>query len=120
MTTRHFSALLAAIDKWPSKPVTAEYFEWVAASSSFGGDQYLLRRAGDSMHRRRPGKVRYAVVVGNAYLGDKLEPRLVKRNMPCGTELVVTEPLAPGVARALSLQSNCVEDCNFLLDYYRR
>lgn len=42
-------------------------------------------------------KVRYAIDAGNAYLGDKLEPRLTKRSMPCGTQLVATEPLALGV-----------------------
>lgn len=28
---------------------------------------------------------RYVIVAGNAYLGDKLEPELAKRSMPCGT-----------------------------------
>lgn len=28
---------------------------------------------------------RYVIVAGNAYLGDKVEPELAKRSMPCGT-----------------------------------
>jgi gamma-glutamylputrescine oxidase len=39
--------------------------------------------------------------------------------MPCGTQVVATEPLAPEVARSLIPQNYCVEDCNYLLDYYR-
>lgn len=49
------------------------------------------------------GKVtaRYVIVAGNAYLGDKLEPELAKRSMPCGTQVVTTAPLSEDLARSL-------------------
>ncbi len=62
-------------------------------------------------------RCRVAVVACNAYIGD-LEPALQARSMPCGTQVVATEPLGE---RALALlpQGECVEDCNYLLDYFR-
>lgn len=62
---------------------------------------------------------RYVIIAGNAYLGDKLEPELAKRSMPCGTQVVTTAPLSEEVARSLIPKNYCVEDCNYLLDYYR-
>jgi glycine/D-amino acid oxidase-like deaminating enzyme len=62
---------------------------------------------------------RYVIVAGNAYLGDKIEPELAKRSMPCGTQVVTTAPLPEEVARTLIPNNYCVEDCNYLLDYYR-
>ncbi|MGL4726182.1 MAG: NAD(P)/FAD-dependent oxidoreductase [Scandinavium sp.] len=62
---------------------------------------------------------KYVVVAGNAYLGDKVEPDLAKRSMPCGTQVLTTEPLGEDVARSLIPKNYCVEDCNYLLDYYR-
>lgn len=62
---------------------------------------------------------KYVIVAGNAYLGDKLEPDLAKRSMPCGTQVLTTEPLSEEVARSLIPNNYCVEDCNYLLDYYR-
>ncbi len=58
------------------------------------------------------------VVAGNAYLGD-LVPELASRSMPCGTQIVATEPLGEATARALIPDGQCVEDCNYKLDYYR-
>jgi gamma-glutamylputrescine oxidase len=60
---------------------------------------------------------RYVIVAGNAYLGDKLEPELAKRSMPCGTQVVTTAPLSEELARSLIPKNYCVEDCNYLLDY---
>lgn len=62
---------------------------------------------------------RYVIVAGNAYLGDKIEPELAKRSMPCGTRVVTTAPLPEEVVRTLIPNNYCVEDCNYLLDYYR-
>ena len=50
--------------------------------------------------------------------GDKIEPELAKRSMPCGTQVVTTAPLPEAVVRTL-IPNYCVEDCNYLLDYYR-
>ena len=39
--------------------------------------------------------------------------------MPCGTQVLTTEPLSAEMARSLIPKNYCVEDCNYLLDYYR-
>lgn len=66
------------------------------------------------------GRVRakFLVVAGNAYLGNLL-PELAAKSMPCGSQVIATEPLSEELARALLPQDYCVEDCNYLLDYYR-
>ncbi len=58
------------------------------------------------------------VLAGNAYLGG-LVPELSAKSMPCGTQVVATEPLSDEQAGALIPNDYCVEDCNYLLDYYR-
>lgn len=63
-------------------------------------------------------KAKFVVVAGNAYLGNLL-PELTAKSMPCGTQVVTTEPLSPELAKSLLPQDYCVEDCNYLLDYYR-
>ncbi|MFT6430300.1 MAG: gamma-glutamylputrescine oxidase [Halopseudomonas sp.] len=60
----------------------------------------------------------FVVVAGNAYLGG-LIPQLEAKSMPCGTQVITTEPLSESMARSLLPQDYCVEDCNYLLDYYR-
>lgn len=60
----------------------------------------------------------FVVVAGNAYLGN-LIPVLAEKTLPCGTQVITTEPLPADLARSLLPGDNCVEDCNFLLDYYR-
>ncbi|WP_432695059.1 NAD(P)/FAD-dependent oxidoreductase [Marinobacterium sp. YM272] len=66
------------------------------------------------------GRVRAKTLVlaGNAYLGE-LVPELRAKSMPCGTQVVATEPLSDEQAAALIANDYCVEDCNYLLDYYR-
>ncbi len=88
-------------------------FEQSAVTNIRHGEPALISTANGQV------KARFVIVAGNAYLGDKLEPRLAKRSMPCGTQVVATEPLAPEIAQALIPQNYCVEDCNYLLDYYR-
>lgn len=63
-------------------------------------------------------RAKFVVVAGNAYLGD-LIPELAAKSMPCGTQVIATEPLDEELARSLLPQDYCVEDCNYLLDYYR-
>lgn len=60
---------------------------------------------------------RFVIVACNAYLGD-LEPQLSAKSMPCGTQVVATEPLGERWREILPTD-HCVEDNNFLLDYYR-
>ncbi|WP_145003930.1 NAD(P)/FAD-dependent oxidoreductase [Pseudomonas oryzihabitans] len=63
-------------------------------------------------------RARFVVVAGNAYLGG-LVPELAAKSMPCGTQVLTTEPLSEDLARSLLPQDYCVEDCNYLLDYFR-
>ncbi|WP_346842100.1 FAD-binding oxidoreductase [Metapseudomonas otitidis] len=63
-------------------------------------------------------KAKFVVVAGNAYLGNLL-PELMAKSMPCGTQVITTEPLSNEMARSLLPQDYCVEDCNYLLDYFR-
>lgn len=60
----------------------------------------------------------FIVVAGNAYLGN-LVPELAAKSMPCGSQVIATEPLPEEIAHALLPHDYCVEDCNYLLDYYR-
>lgn len=66
------------------------------------------------------GEVRaqYVVLAGNAYLGG-LVPELGAKSMPCGSQIIATEPLEESLAKKLLPADNCVEDCNYLLDYFR-
>ena len=60
----------------------------------------------------------FVVVAGNAYLGG-LIPKLEQKAMPCGTQVITTAPLTEAQQKELLPQGNCVEDCNYLLDYFR-
>lgn len=60
---------------------------------------------------------RFVIVACNAYIGE-LEPQLSAKSMPCGTQVVATEPLGERW-RDILPTDHCVEDNNFLLDYYR-
>lgn len=61
---------------------------------------------------------RFVMVAGNAYLGN-LVPELAAKSMPCGTQIVATEVLGEEKARSLIPNLQCVEDCNYKLDYFR-
>ncbi|CAM3706418.1 NAD(P)/FAD-dependent oxidoreductase [Parendozoicomonas haliclonae] len=63
-------------------------------------------------------KSRYLVLAGNAYLGG-LAPNISNKAIPCGTQVVATRPLSEELAAELIPHNHCVEDCNYLLDYYR-
>lgn len=63
-------------------------------------------------------RARFVILAGNAYLSD-LVPELAAKSMPCGTQVIATEPLDEELAASLLPQDYCVEDCNYLLDYYR-
>lgn len=60
----------------------------------------------------------FMVVGANAYLSHVL-PELMKKSMPCGTQIITTEVLGEERCRELLPANYCVEDCNYLLDYYR-
>ncbi len=62
---------------------------------------------------------KYLVLAGNAYLGG-LAPDISNKAIPCGTQVITTEPLSDELINQLMPQNHCVEDCNYLLDYFRR
>ncbi|QTP59745.1 FAD-binding oxidoreductase [Billgrantia antri] len=97
-----------------------------AAFESLGGKIHeqtpvLEVRHGESVTLRTPsGSVtaRRVVMAGNAYLQGIL-PELEGKSMPCGTQIITTEPLPEALRRELIPHDMAVEDCNYLLDYYR-
>ncbi|MFW3616114.1 NAD(P)/FAD-dependent oxidoreductase [Billgrantia antri] len=76
------------------------------------GESVTLRTSGGSVTARR------VVMAGNAYLQGIL-PELEGKSMPCGTQIITTEPLPEAQRRELIPHDMAVEDCNYLLDYYR-
>ncbi|MDD2705366.1 MAG: FAD-binding oxidoreductase [Acidocella sp.] len=63
-------------------------------------------------------RAKYVFVCGNAYLRNVL-PELEGRIMPVSTQVLATEPLGNKAAKLLP-SNVCVEDCNYVLDYFRR
>lgn len=96
-----------------------------AALESLGGqiheDCAVLRieRGEPALVHTAQGRVRakFVIVACNAYIGQ-LEPALASRSMPCGTQMIATAPLGEAGDRLLPSDC-CVEDNNFLLDYFR-
>jgi gamma-glutamylputrescine oxidase len=64
-------------------------------------------------------RARTVLVCGNAYLGNAV-PDLTNKIMPVSSQVLTTAPLDPKLLDALLPQNHCVEDCNYILDYYRR
>jgi len=62
---------------------------------------------------------KFVIFAGNAYLAPHLEPRLARMSIPCGSQIITTEPLSADKALSLLPNNRCVEDCNYLLDYFR-
>ncbi len=97
-----------------------------AAVESLGGVIYeqspavrIERGANPAVHTPNGRiKAKFVVIAGNAYLGN-LIPELSAKSMPCGTQVITTEPLSDELAKSLLPQDYCIEDCNYLLDYYR-
>ncbi len=62
---------------------------------------------------------KHVVICGNAYLGDML-PELTENILSVSSQVVTTEVLGPELMKKMLPADYCIEDCNFLLDYYRR
>ena len=88
-------------------------FEQSAAVEITYGEPITMRTA------RGVVRAKYLLIAGNAYLAQNLDNRVTAKSMPCGSQIAVTEPLPEDVARSLIANNYCVEDCNYLLDYYR-
>lgn len=61
----------------------------------------------------------YVLVCGNAYLGPQF-PEISGRMMPVSSQVLTTEALSADLAEALLPANYCVEDANYILDYFRR
>lgn len=64
-------------------------------------------------------KAKYVLVCGNAYLGTML-PKITDKMMPVSSQVMATEQLDPKLIEELLPANYCVEDANYVLDYYRR
>ena len=88
-------------------------FEQSAAVEITYGEPNVVRTAKGVV------RAKYLLIAGNAYLQQDLDPRVTRKSMPCGSQIVVTEQLPEQLARSLISNNYCVEDCNYLLDYFR-
>lgn len=87
-------------------------FEYSAVERLQQGNPAVLHTAAGQV------SAEFVIVAGNAYLGN-LVPELAEKSLPCGTQIIATEPLPADLARSLLPGDNCIEDCNYMLDYYR-
>lgn len=71
--------------------------------------------------KTQDGEVRakHVLVCCNAYIGNLL-PEIGHKIMPVSTQVLATEPLGEKLATRLLPSNVCVEDANYVLDYYRR
>ncbi|CAM3501940.1 NAD(P)/FAD-dependent oxidoreductase [Halomonas lysinitropha] len=87
-------------------------FEYSPVTGLEHGEPVVVSTAGGRVRAER------VVMAGNAYLKGVL-PEIEGRSMPCGTQIITTAPLGEERARELIPNGLAVEDCNYLLDYYR-
>jgi gamma-glutamylputrescine oxidase len=97
-----------------------------AAVESLGGQIFENSRV-TALEDGAPNRVRtaggtvsarYVLVCGNAYLPPQL-PEISSRMMPVSSQVLTTEPLEADLAEALLPANYCVEDVNYILDYFR-
>jgi len=88
----------------------------------FEDSRVIAVDAGDApIVRTAAGEVRAknVLVCCNAYIGDLL-PEIGHKIMAVSTQVLATERLGETLARRLLPSNVCVEDANYVLDYYRR
>lgn len=61
----------------------------------------------------------YVLICGNAYLSPQF-PEISERVLPVSSQIIATEPLDKALAHSLLPADFCVEDANYVLDYFRR
>ncbi|QIE96443.1 FAD-binding oxidoreductase [Pantoea stewartii] len=88
------------------------YEQSAAVSVSYGSPNRVKTAQGEV-------SATFLIFAGNAYLPSELEPRLSRKSMPCGSQIIATEPLSRDRALALLPNNYSVEDSNYLLDYFR-
>jgi gamma-glutamylputrescine oxidase len=65
-------------------------------------------------------RAKHVALCCNAYVDEKISPKLRARIMPVGTYIVATEPLGEARMKALIRDNVAVTDINWVLDYFRR
>jgi len=98
-----------------------------AAFEALGGRIYEQSRVTAVEQIEQPlvhtaqGQVRcnYLLVCGNAYIGGLL-PEIGGKIMPVSSQQIATAPLGRELAERLLPANYCVEDANYILDYFRR
>ena len=76
------------------------------------GDRQVVNTAFGSVTANK------VVVCGNAYLGHVV-PEIENKIMPVSTQIITTEVLGEETCQRLMPGQTCVEDTNYMLDYYR-
>ena len=76
------------------------------------GDGHRLHTTTGSVDAKK------VVVCGNAYLGNVV-PQISNKIMPVSTQIVTTEVLGEALCQELLPSRTCIEDINYMLDYYR-
>jgi gamma-glutamylputrescine oxidase len=64
-------------------------------------------------------RAKFVLVCGNAYMSG-LAPKITEKMMPVSSQVMATEPLDAKLIEDLLPANYCVEDANYVLDYYRR
>jgi gamma-glutamylputrescine oxidase len=77
------------------------------------GERPLVRTATGSV------RASYVLACGNAYMAPLL-PEVHGRMMPVSSQVMATEPLDASLIESLLPANYCIEDANYILDYYRR
>lgn len=64
-------------------------------------------------------RAKHILVCGNAYMAG-IAPKVTEKMMPVSSQVMATEPLDAKLIEELLPANYCVEDANYVLDYYRR
>jgi gamma-glutamylputrescine oxidase len=62
----------------------------------------------------------FVLVAGNAYIARQVAPSIHDEIMPVSTQVITTAPLPADLLEELLPANYCIEDHNYILDYYRR
>jgi gamma-glutamylputrescine oxidase len=65
-------------------------------------------------------RARHVLICGNAYLAPLLDREIGNKIMPVSSQVVATEKLDHVLLQALLPANYCIEDANYILDYFRR
>jgi gamma-glutamylputrescine oxidase len=65
-------------------------------------------------------RAKHVLICGNAYLSPLLDREIGSKIMPVSSQVVATEKLDPAMLEALLPANYCIEDANYILDYFRR